>query len=56
MEKANEIELTKNKCTWTIEKWKIIHPPASEESHPVTSPLEETVGILWRIYAEEELI
>ena len=32
----------KIKCTWTIEN-KIIHPPPSEESHPVTGSLEDTV-------------
>ena len=29
-----------------FKKLKIIHPPVSEESHPVTDPLEETVKIL----------
>ena len=24
-------------------KWKIIHPPPREESHPVTDPLEKLV-------------
>ena len=26
------------------QKWNIIHPPPNEESHPVTSPMVETVG------------
>ena len=26
-------------------KWKIIHPPPSEESHPVTGPLRKTVEV-----------
>ena len=32
----NEIQLTKNKMNLNNQKWKIIHPPPSEESHPVT--------------------
>ena len=39
----NEIQLTKNKMNLNNQKWKIIHPPPSEESHPVTDPLGMTV-------------
>ena len=41
--KYNEFQLTKNKVDFNTRKWKIIHPPPSEESHPVTDPLENTV-------------
>ena len=41
--KYNEFQLTKNKMDLNTQKWKIIHPPQSEESHPVTDPLEKTV-------------
>ena len=37
--KHNEIQLTKNKMDLNNRKLKIIHPPPSEESHPVTDPL-----------------
>ena len=40
--KQNEIQLTKNKMNLNNRKLKIIHPPPSEESHPVTDPLEKT--------------
>ena len=43
MEKNNEIQLTKNKMDLNTLKLKIIHPPTSEESHPVTDPLGKTV-------------
>ena len=33
--KYNEIQLTKNKWTWTIEKLKIIHPPMQYMSKSV---------------------
>ena len=36
MEKYNEFQLTKNKMDLNNQKWKIIHPPPSDESHPVT--------------------
>ena len=39
----NEFQLTKNKMDLNNRKWKIIHPPSCEESHPVTDPLEKTV-------------
>ena len=39
LKKNNEIQLTKNKMDLNNRKWKIIHPPPSEESHPVTDPL-----------------
>ena len=40
--KYNEFQLTKNKIYLNTRKCKIIHPPASEESHPVTDPLGTT--------------
>ena len=40
--KYNEFQLTKKKDL-NNRKWKIIHPPPSEEPHPVTDPLEKTV-------------
>ena len=40
--KYNEFQLTKNKMDLNTRKWKIIHPPPSEESHPVTDPLGKT--------------
>ena len=40
--KHNEIQLTKNKMDLTIENERI-HPPPSEESHPVTDPLGKAV-------------
>ena len=39
----NEIQLTKNKMDLNNRKRKIIHPHPSEESHPVTDPLGNTV-------------
>ena len=39
MEKYNEFQLTKNKMDSNNRKLKIIHPPPSEESHPVTDPM-----------------
>ena len=41
--KYNEFELTKNKMDLNNRKRKIIHPPPSDESHPVTDPLGKTV-------------
>ena len=41
--KYNKFQLTKNKMDFNTRKRKIIHPPPSEESHPVTDPLEKTV-------------
>ena len=41
--KHNEIQLIKNKMDLNNRKWKIIHLPPSEESHPMTDPLGETV-------------
>ena len=41
--KYNEFQLTKNKIDLNTQKWKIIHPPISEESHPVTDSLGKTV-------------
>ena len=41
--KYNEFQLTKNKMDLYTRKWKIIHPPPSEESHPVTDPFGKTV-------------
>ena len=41
--KYNEFQLTKNKTDLNNRKWKIIHPPPSEESHLVTDPLGQTV-------------
>ena len=41
--KYNEFQLTRNKMDLNNRKWKIIHPPTSEESHPVTDPLGKTV-------------
>ena len=41
--KCNEFQLTKNKMDLNNQKLKIIHPPPSEESHPVTYPLGKTV-------------
>ena len=41
--KYNEFQWTKNKMCLNNRKWKIIHPPPSEESHSVTDPLGETV-------------
>ena len=38
--KYNEFQLTKNKMDLNTRKLKIIHPPPSEESHPVTDHLE----------------
>ena len=43
MEKDNEIQLTKKQNGLNNLKSKIIHSPPSEESHPVTGPLGETV-------------
>ena len=43
MEKYNEFQLTINKMDLNYRKWKIIHPPPSEEAHPVTDPLGKTV-------------
>ena len=40
--KYNEFQLTKNKMDLNNRKCKIIHPPSSEESHPVTDPLRKT--------------
>ena len=40
--KYNEFQLTKNRIDLNTRKWKIIHPPPSEESHPVTDPLGKT--------------
>ena len=40
--KHNEIQLTKNKMDLNNRKSKIIHPPPSGESHPVTDPLGKT--------------
>ena len=40
--KYNEIQLTKNKMDLNNRKLKIIHPPPSEESHPVTVSLGKT--------------
>ena len=37
--KHYKIQLTKNKMVLNNLKLKIIHPPPSEESHPVTDPL-----------------
>ena len=37
-----EFQLTKNKMDLNTRKQKIIHPPPSEESHPVTDPLGKT--------------
>ena len=42
-EKYNELQLIKNKMDLNNQKWKIIHPPPSEESHPVTDPLGKSV-------------
>ena len=39
----NEIQLTKKKMDLNNRKWKIMHPPPGEESHPVTDPLGKTV-------------
>ena len=36
--KYNEFQLTRNKMTLNSRKLKIIHPPPSEESHPLTDP------------------
>ena len=41
--KHKEIQLLKNKMNLNNQKLKIIHPPPSEESHPVTDPLGKTV-------------
>ena len=41
--KCNEFQLTKNKMDLNTWKWKTIHPLPSEESHPVTDPLRNTV-------------
>ena len=41
--KYNEFQLTKNKMDLNTRKLKIIHPPPSEESHPVTGPSGKTV-------------
>ena len=41
--KYNEFQLTKNKIDLNNWKLKMIHPPPSEESHPVTDPLGKTV-------------
>ena len=41
--KYNEFQLTKNKIDLNTWKWKIIHPPPSEESHPMTDPLGKTL-------------
>ena len=41
--KYNEFELTKNKMDLNNRKRKIIHPPPSDESHPVTDALGKTV-------------
>ena len=41
--KNTEFQLTKNKMDLNTRKLKIIHPPPSEESHPVTDPLVKTV-------------
>ena len=35
--------LEKNKMDLNNLKWKIIHPPPSEETNPVTDPLGKTV-------------
>ena len=35
--------LQKNKVDLNNRKRKIVHPPPSEESHPVTDPLRKTV-------------
>ena len=43
LKKYHEFKLTKNKMDLNTGKWKIIHPPTSEESHPVTDPLGKTV-------------
>ena len=40
--KYKEIQLTKHKMDLNNRKLKIIHPPPSEESHPVTDPLGKT--------------
>ena len=37
--KYNEFQLTDNKMDLNNQKLKIIHPPPSEESHPVNDPL-----------------
>ena len=42
MEKYNEFQLTK-KMDLDNRKWKIIHPPPSEESHPAPDPLGKVV-------------
>ena len=39
----NEFQSTKNKMDLNNRKLQIIHPPPSEESHPVTDPLGKTV-------------
>ena len=41
--KYNEFQLTKNKMDLNNRKWKIIHPPLIEESHPGADPLGKTV-------------
>ena len=41
--KYNEFQLTKKRMDLNNRKLKIIHPPPSEESHPVTDPLGKTV-------------
>ena len=41
--KYNEFQLTENKMDFNTRKLKIIHPPPSEESYPVTDPLGKTV-------------
>ena len=43
LKKCNEFQLSINKMDLNTRKWKIIHPPSSEEAHPVTDPLEKTV-------------
>ena len=41
--KHNEFQLTKNKMDLDYRNLKIIHPPTSEESHPVTDLFGKTV-------------
>ena len=41
--KHNEFQLTKHQMDLNTRKLKIIHPPLTEESHPVTDPLRKTV-------------
>ena len=54
--KHNELQLTINKMDLNNRKWKITHPPSSEESNPASDQLGKTVEETARRQAYHYLI